>query len=118
MSDVTMGKPEDEVTAGTTTQTTTDPSSSPAGKGKGKGVAEPVDESMEEDEDDEEEEDDAEGEEEEEEEEEEDMSEIDPQAIIQSNGGRSRRNRPTVDYSSKEAMAKAGIDPSQVNDDD
>ncbi|KAG9125109.1 hypothetical protein FRC07_008947 [Ceratobasidium sp. 392] len=120
MSDVVMGKPEDEVSAGATAQTTTNPGSSPAGKGKGKekSVANPVDESMEEDDDDEEEEEEDE-ELEEEDEDDEDLSEIDPNAIIPpSETGRPRRNRPTVDYSSKEAMAKAGVDPTKVNDDD
>ncbi|KAG8744484.1 hypothetical protein FRC10_010049 [Ceratobasidium sp. 414] len=117
-----MGKPEDEVSMGATSpQTTTNPGSSPAGKGKGKGkgVAEVDDVSMEEDEDDEEDEDedeDAEGEDDDDEEADEDFSEIDPNAII--SGGRPRRNRPPVDYSSQEAMAKAGVDPSKVNDDD
>jgi hypothetical protein len=46
------------------------------------------------------------------------MSEIDPSVIIPTSGGRPRRNRPQIDYSSKEAMAKAGIDPTKVNEED
>jgi hypothetical protein len=44
------------------------------------------------------------------------MSEIDPSVII--SGGRPRRNRPQIDYSSKEAMTKAGIDPAKVNEEE
>lgn len=46
------------------------------------------------------------------------LAEIDPSVIIPTSGGRPRRARPQVDYSSAEAMAKAGIDPSKVNEED
>ncbi|KAF8187497.1 histone H2A.Z-specific chaperone CHZ1 [Pholiota molesta] len=75
---------------------------SPSGKGKAKAV----DTSMEDDEEDEEEEEEEMGsDEEDEEEEEEEFDEIDPSAII---GGRRTRG-VKVDYTSKEALAKAGL---------
>jgi hypothetical protein len=46
------------------------------------------------------------------------MAEIDPAVIIPSSGGRPRRNRPQVDYSSVEAHTKAGIDPSKEDDEE
>ncbi|KAJ1304297.1 hypothetical protein OPQ81_005457 [Rhizoctonia solani] len=123
MSDSTaITKPEGETTAAgvtepSTTQTT-NPASSPAGKGKGKATA--ADDSMDVDEDDDDDEDDDEEEEEEEEEDddeaEEDLNEIDPSVIIPE--GRSRRNRPKVDYSSAEAHARAGLNPGEEEDDE
>ncbi|KAH9858444.1 hypothetical protein C2E23DRAFT_798637 [Lenzites betulinus] len=83
---------------------------SPAGKGKGKLVHEEV---MDDDEDDDEEE-------EEEEEEDDDMEEedfeLDPTAIINTGGRRTRGVR--VDYSSAEALAKAGLKPEDAAEDD
>ncbi|GLB36964.1 putative histone chaperone domain CHZ [Lyophyllum shimeji] len=83
---------------------------SPQSKGKGK--AAPADTSMEEEEEEEEEEEDDDDEEEESEEEEEDFEEIDPSAIL-STGRRTRGVK--IDYTSKEALAKAGL---QGNEDD
>ncbi|RPD57512.1 hypothetical protein L226DRAFT_532035 [Lentinus tigrinus ALCF2SS1-7] len=87
------------------------PTSSPAGKGKGKQVHDDVmDEDEEEEEEDEEEED-----EDEEMAEEDDLEEIDPSVIITS----SRRTRGVrVDYSSAEALAKAGLKPEEAAEDD
>ncbi|EMD37654.1 hypothetical protein CERSUDRAFT_114301 [Gelatoporia subvermispora B] len=88
------------------------------GKGKGKAVE---DTSMEEEEEEEEEEDDDEDDdEEEEEEEEEDMEEddlgaVDPSAII-SGGRRTRGVR--VDYTSQEAIARAGLTGHEDDDED
>ena len=95
----------------------TDPTSFSADKGKGKSVEAPADVSMETDEDDEEDDEDEE-EEDDDDEAEEDLDEIDPSVIIPSDGGRPRRSRPQVDYSSAEAMAKAGIDPTKPDEDD
>jgi len=89
---------------------------SSSSKGKGKGNApkptEEDDEMMEEDEeDDDDDDDDDEGEEDEDDDEDdedeaEDSEKVDPKNII---GGRGRRNRPTVDYSSEEAFKNAGL---------
>ncbi|EUC58618.1 syndecan domain protein, putative [Rhizoctonia solani AG-3 Rhs1AP] len=130
MSDsIAATKPEGEITAtGVTdpaTTQTTNPASSPASKGKGKGKATAADDSMDIDEvDDEEEEDDDDDDDEDEDEEEvdedegtEDYSEIDP-SVIQPDGGRSRRARAKVDYSSVEAHAKAGLKPGQEDDEE
>ncbi|QRV93769.1 syndecan domain-containing protein [Ceratobasidium sp. AG-Ba] len=122
MSDVTMNKPDEEmatdVTTAQTTTTDTNPGSSPVGKGKGK-AKQVEDDSMEvEDEEDEDEDEEEEEEEDDDDDDDEDLSEINPEAIIPSGGGRPRRNRPVIDYSSQEAMAKAGVDPAKVNDDD
>ncbi|KAF7306008.1 CHZ domain-containing protein [Mycena chlorophos] len=98
----------------TSTSTTSKPTSdaSPADKGKGK----VVDQSMEEDDEEEEEEedDDEDGEEEESsEEEEESLQEIDPSAI------QPRRTRGVkVDYTSAEALAKAGLTADDEDEDD
>ncbi|KAH9892673.1 hypothetical protein C8Q73DRAFT_67867 [Cubamyces lactineus] len=86
---------------------------SPADKGKGKGKF-VQDDVMDEDEDDEEEEEEEE-EDEDEMEEEDDLSELDPSQIINS-GRRTRGVR--VDYSSAEALAKAGLKPEDAAEDD
>ncbi|KAI0829813.1 hypothetical protein BC628DRAFT_1337145 [Trametes gibbosa] len=87
-----------------------EPIASPTGKGKGKLVQEEV---MDEDEeeDDEEEED-----EEDDDEMEEEEFELDPTAIINTGGRRTRGVR--VDYSSAEALAKAGLKPEDATEDD
>ncbi|KAF9050155.1 hypothetical protein BJ165DRAFT_1456721 [Panaeolus papilionaceus] len=97
--------------ANKTTFVDTDMDASPNSKGKGKAV----DDSMEEDEEDVEEEDDdaGSGEEEDEEEEEEEFEEIDPQAIL---GRRTRGVK--VDYTSKEALAKAGLNGNEDDEED
>ncbi|RDX42733.1 hypothetical protein OH76DRAFT_1410902 [Lentinus brumalis] len=88
------------------------PASSPANKGKGKQVRDDV---MDEDEDDDEDEEEEEEDEDEEMAEEDDFEEIDPSAIITS----SRRTRGVrVDYSSAEALAKAGLKPEEAAEDD
>ncbi|KAI0709548.1 hypothetical protein C8T65DRAFT_649073 [Cerioporus squamosus] len=87
------------------------PISSPANKGKGKQVPDAVMDDDEDDDDEEEEEED----EDEEMAEEDDLEEIDPSAIITS----SRRTRGVrVDYSSAEALAKAGLKPEDAAEDD
>ncbi|KAG1793761.1 uncharacterized protein BJ212DRAFT_1481229 [Suillus subaureus] len=87
---------------------------SPDSKGKSKAKVPAEDISMEEEEEEEEEEDEEEGEEEMEEEEEEDeLEEIDPSAIV------SRRTRGVrVDYTSEEALEKAGLTKDDHEDDD
>ncbi|KAG2055386.1 hypothetical protein BDR06DRAFT_996084 [Suillus hirtellus] len=93
----------------------TSPIKSPDSKGKGKTKAPAEDVSMEEEEEEEEEEEDEEeGDEEmEEEEEEDDHEEIDPGAILP------RRTRGTrVDYTSEEALKKAGLTKDDHDDDD
>ncbi|TFK18821.1 hypothetical protein FA15DRAFT_675007 [Coprinopsis marcescibilis] len=89
---------------------------SPANKGKGK-ATETADVSMEEEEgeDEEEEEDDEDAEEEEEEDEEDQFEEIDPSAILPP-GRRTRGVR--VDYTSKEALARAGFTGNEMDEDD
>ncbi|KAF5328670.1 hypothetical protein D9619_011659 [Psilocybe cf. subviscida] len=88
---------------------------SPSGKGKGKAVEDhPMEEDEEEEDDDEEIGTDEEGEEDEEEVEEE-FEEIDPGAII---GGGRRTRGIKVDYTSKEALAKAGLNENENDDDD
>ncbi|KAI9067280.1 hypothetical protein FKP32DRAFT_1609458 [Trametes sanguinea] len=82
------------------------------GKGKVKLVQEDV---MDEDEDDDEE-DEEEEEEEDDMEEEDDLSELDPSLIINTSGRRTRGVR--VDYSSAEALAKAGLKPEDAQEDD
>ncbi|KAI0633234.1 hypothetical protein C8Q77DRAFT_1157459 [Trametes polyzona] len=89
-----------------------EPIASPANKGKGKLVQEEV---MDEDEDDDEEEEEEE-EEDDDMEEEDDLSELDPSAIINTGGRRTRGVR--VDYSSAEALAKAGLKPEDAAEDD
>ncbi|TFY65735.1 hypothetical protein EVG20_g5352 [Dentipellis fragilis] len=83
-----------------------------ADKGKGKVAAEPVvaDESMDEDDEDDEEEE----EEDEDMEEDEDLQEIDPSVIL-APGRRTRGVK--VDYTSKEALAKAGLNADDADDD-
>ncbi|KAG2132628.1 hypothetical protein BD769DRAFT_1666070 [Suillus cothurnatus] len=87
---------------------------SPDSKGKSKAKAPVEDVSMEEEEEEEEEEDEEEGDEEmEEEEEEDDHEEIDPRAILP------RRTRGArVDYTSEEALKKAGLTQDDHDDDD
>ncbi|KAM5534580.1 hypothetical protein V8D89_011784 [Ganoderma adspersum] len=88
------------------------PTSLPTDKGKGKLVRDDVmDEDEEDDEEEEEEED-----EDEEMAEEDDYEEIDTTAIINTGGRRTRGVR--VDYSSAEALAKAGLKPEEAADDD
>ncbi|PPQ92988.1 hypothetical protein CVT25_000189 [Psilocybe cyanescens] len=87
---------------------------SPSGKGKGKAVEESTEE---EDEDEEDEEDDEEmqsGDEEDEDEEEEEFEEIDPSAILPT-GRRTRGVK--VDYTSKEALARAGLQGNEDGED-
>ncbi|KAK0213199.1 histone H2A.Z-specific chaperone CHZ1 [Desarmillaria ectypa] len=85
---------------------------------KGKGKAPAKDDAMEEDEEEEEEDDDDDDdaeEEEEEEEEDDDMEEIDPAAILPT----SRRTRGArVDYTSAEALSKAGLTEKDEDDDE
>ncbi|KIK37256.1 hypothetical protein CY34DRAFT_810513 [Suillus luteus UH-Slu-Lm8-n1] len=92
----------------------TSPVKSPDSKGKGKAKGPAEDVSMEEEEEDEEEEDDEEGDEEmEEEEDDDDHEEIDPSAILP------RRTRGTrVDYTSEEALKKAGLTKDDHDEDD
>ncbi|KAG2135505.1 hypothetical protein DEU56DRAFT_756636 [Suillus clintonianus] len=87
---------------------------SPDSKGKGKAKVPLEDVSMEEEEEDEEEEDDDDSDKEmEEEEEEDDHEEIDPSAILP------RRTRGTrVDYTSEEALKKAGLTKDDHDDDE
>ncbi|TEB06390.1 hypothetical protein FA13DRAFT_1809774 [Coprinellus micaceus] len=86
---------------------------SPSGKGKER--AAPVDESMEEEEEEEEDDDDEEEEEDNEmEEDDEEEEEIDPSVII--SGRRTRGVR--VDYTSKEALAKAGLTGNEADEDE
>ncbi|GAW10636.1 histone-specific chaperone chz1 [Lentinula edodes] len=87
---------------------------SPNAKGKGKAPKE--DQSMDEDEDDDDDEDDEDEEEGSEEEEDEDdsMEEIDPSVIM---AGRRTRGKK-VDYTSAEALAKAGLKSSEKEEDD
>ncbi|KAJ3499449.1 hypothetical protein NMY22_g19508 [Coprinellus aureogranulatus] len=90
---------------------------SPSGKGKERAV--PVDEPMEQEEEEEEEDDDDEEEEEEEEdnemeEDDEEEEEIDPSVILP--GRRTRGVR--VDYTSKEALAKAGLTGNEADEDE
>ncbi|KAF8070043.1 histone H2A.Z-specific chaperone CHZ1 [Lyophyllum atratum] len=93
----------------TTTGATDANVASPQSKGKGK--APTADESMEEEEEEEEEEDDEE--EEDEDEAEETLEEIDPSAIV---GRRTRGVK--VDYTSKEALAKAGLQDNENDEDE
>jgi len=88
------------------------------GKGKGKQAATAADSSMEADDDDDDDDDDEEEDEEEDEDEdmEEDaMEEIDPSVII---GGGRRTRGVKVDYTSKEALEKAGLKPGEEDEDD
>ncbi|KAJ3936795.1 MAG: hypothetical protein NXY57DRAFT_984253 [Lentinula lateritia] len=87
---------------------------SPNAKGKGKAPKE--DQSMDEDEDEEDDEDDEDEEEGSEEEEDEDdsMEEIDPSVIM---AGRRTRGKK-VDYTSAEALAKAGLKVNEEDDED
>jgi len=85
---------------------------SPAEKGKGKVTS--SDEVMEEEDEEEDDIDVANEEEEEEEEEEDSFEEIDPSAIV----GRRTRNVPRVDYTSVEALEKAGLTGDDKDDED
>ncbi|KAG5651866.1 hypothetical protein H0H81_007113 [Sphagnurus paluster] len=86
-----------------------------ASPSKGKGKAPAADQSMEEDEEDEEEEDDEEEEEEDEDDEaDETFDEIDPSVII---GGRRTRG-VKVDYTSKEALERAGLQDNEKDEED
>ncbi|KAF8223274.1 hypothetical protein L208DRAFT_1412109 [Tricholoma matsutake] len=98
-----------------TNNDTTNHVASPQDKGKGKIKTLAADESMEEEEEGEEEEEEGEEEEEEEEEEEgeETFEDIDPSVII---GGRRTRG-VKVDYNSKEALAKAGLQDNEHEED-
>ncbi|KAG8929371.1 hypothetical protein FRC01_004422 [Tulasnella sp. 417] len=87
------------------------PVSSP-GKGKGKAKQDPN--AMEEDEEEEEDDDDGEEAEDVEEEDDEDMEEDQPEFLDR----RSRRTRAQVDYTSEEALKKAGITKKELDDDD
>ncbi|KAG6877581.1 Histone H2A.Z-specific chaperone [Termitomyces sp. T159_Od127] len=95
-----------------TTTTGTEAVASPDTKGKGKAPA--ADESMEVEEDDEEDDDDEDGEDDEEDAEE-TYEEIDPSAIL-STGRRTRGVK--VDYTSKEALERAGLADEKDDDDD
>ncbi|KAJ3564918.1 hypothetical protein NP233_g7980 [Leucocoprinus birnbaumii] len=91
---------------------------SPVSKGKGKAQAvdEPMDEVEEAEEEEDDDDDDDDGEEEEDDEEvEESFAEIDPSAIV-SGGRRTRGVR--VDYTSKEALEKAGLKPGDADEDE
>ncbi|KAJ8515584.1 hypothetical protein ONZ45_g7001 [Pleurotus djamor] len=86
---------------------------SPSGKGKGKAPKEDVSMEVEDDEEDEDDDDDDDAEEDSDDEVEEDFSEINPEAIT------SRRTRgKKVDYTSAEALAKAGLTSETADDDD
>ncbi|KAL0956624.1 hypothetical protein HGRIS_002759 [Hohenbuehelia grisea] len=88
---------------------------SPVSKGKGKAPKEDTSMEVEEDEDDEDDDEEEDGDEEEEEDDEveEDLSEINPEVIT------SRRTRgKKVDYTSAEALAKAGLKADDNDDDD
>ncbi|KAF5348694.1 hypothetical protein D9758_006862 [Tetrapyrgos nigripes] len=103
-------------TNGTTAAAQTAADASPKDKGKGKAVK--ADDAMEEDDDDEEEEhdddEDGSGEEESEEELEDDsLEEIDPTAIV----GRRTRGKK-VDYTSEEALNKAGLQQEDMETDE
>ncbi|KAF7428058.1 hypothetical protein PC9H_007277 [Pleurotus ostreatus] len=94
------------------TATTDASDASPVDKGKGKAPKEDTSMEVEDDEDDEDDDDDAE-EDSDDEEVEEDFSEINPEAIT------SRRTRgKKVDYTSAEALAKAGLAAEGDDDDD
>lgn len=90
----------------------TDASPANGSANKGKGKVAPADESMEEDEDEEEEEE--EEEEEDDIEEDDDLHEIDPSAILAPGTRRTRGVK--VDYSSEEALRKAGLKPEAEDD--
>ncbi|KAK0476802.1 histone H2A.Z-specific chaperone CHZ1 [Armillaria novae-zelandiae] len=110
-TDPTTATGATEVAAGTDA-----PVSPAVDKGKGKAPAKEDDamEQDEEDDEDDEDEDDAE-EEEEEDEEDDDMAEIDPAAILPT----SRRTRGArVDYTSAEALSKAGLTGKDEDDDE
>ncbi|KAJ3726918.1 hypothetical protein EV361DRAFT_869696 [Lentinula raphanica] len=99
-----------------TTETTQSVDASPNAKGKGKAPKE--DQSMEveedDDDDDDDEDDDEEEEGSEEEEEEDSMEEIDPSVIM---SGRRTRGKK-VDYTSAEALEKAGLQNNEKDDED
>jgi len=105
---------------GATSKSSKGSSHTPRDAGKGKSPAkdqhkaqDAEDEAMEEDDDDDDEEEDEEAMDEDEEEEEDDYAEIDPSAI------QSRRTRgKKVDYTSPEALAKAGLKPEAEDEDD
>ncbi|KAK0195019.1 histone H2A.Z-specific chaperone CHZ1 [Armillaria mellea] len=106
----------DPATATGATEATDAPVSPAVDKGKGKAPAK-ADDAMEQDEeDDEDDEDDDDAEEEEDEDEEDDdMAEIDPAAILPT----SRRTRGArVDYTSVEALSKAGLTEKDEDDDE
>ncbi|KDQ55834.1 hypothetical protein JAAARDRAFT_59800 [Jaapia argillacea MUCL 33604] len=98
--------------ASTDASVTTSPSAG-KGKGKGKPVQHDGDMDDEDDEDDEEEEDE---EDEDDEMEEDKLEEIDPSAILAPGARRTRGVR--IDYSSAEALAKAGLKPEHLAADD
>ncbi|KAL9708664.1 Histone H2A.Z-specific chaperone CHZ1 [Leucoagaricus gongylophorus] len=86
-----------------------------ASPNKGKGKAPATDDPIDGDEEDDQDEDDEGDEDEEDEDEEESYDDIDPSAILQE-GGRTRGLR--VDYTSLEAMEKAGLTPGDADDDE
>ncbi|KAE9403936.1 hypothetical protein BT96DRAFT_989914 [Gymnopus androsaceus JB14] len=104
-------------TSKVTAEATQPVDASPNDKGKGKSKAPKEDESMEDDDEDDEDEDDDDDDEEEEEddedEEDESMTEIDPSMIV---GRRTRGIK--VDYTSKEALEKAGLKDQKDDEDD
>ncbi|KAH9948934.1 hypothetical protein B0H21DRAFT_820500 [Amylocystis lapponica] len=88
------------------------PDASPADKGKGKGkfvAADTVDDDDDDDEEEDEDEDDDDDMDEEDE-----LDEIDPSVIL----GSRRTRGVRVDYTSKEALEKAGLKPEAADDDD
>ncbi|KAJ3979712.1 hypothetical protein F5890DRAFT_1545401 [Lentinula detonsa] len=100
-----------------TTETTQPVDASPNAKGKGKGKAPKKDQSMEEDDEDDDDDDEEEEEEEgseEEDDEDDSMEEIDPSVIM---SGRRTRGKK-VDYTSAEALEKAGLKNNEKDDDD
>ncbi|KAF4621432.1 hypothetical protein D9613_000197 [Agrocybe pediades] len=88
---------------------------SPSGKGKGKAVQEHTEEEEDEEEEDDDEDEEMGSDEEDEEEVEEEFDEINPEAILPT-GRRTRGVR--VDYTSKEALEKAGLQGNEDEDDD
>ncbi|KAF9446229.1 hypothetical protein P691DRAFT_777021 [Macrolepiota fuliginosa MF-IS2] len=99
----------------TTTDTTTVTSPNNKGKGKAAATEEPMHVEEEEEEDDDDDDDDDDAEEEEDDEVEETFEEIDPSAIVPS-GRRTRGVR--VDYTSAEALAKAGLKAEDLEKDE
>ncbi|KAL0581910.1 Histone H2A.Z-specific chaperone CHZ1 [Marasmius crinis-equi] len=104
--------PSSDVKNAATNPQSVDASAEAKGKGKAKDTTEDV--SMDDDEDDEDDDDDDDDEEEDDDDEEEDsLEEINPEVIV---GRRTRGNK--VDYTSAEALAKAGLKQGDAEDDE